>query len=75
MKNILIISSALIGLVFTSCRQNDDILSSEDAATLEIIQKQNNHVNSNINQNSGVASSPNTTVQTSFAEVIPPPKR
>lgn len=76
MKKILIISSALIGLVITSCRQNDDILSSEDVATLQIIQKHNNNPgNININQSGSVTSTPNPNAQTTFAEVIPPPKR
>lgn len=42
MKKIIILSIGISSLLFTSCRENDDILSSEDVTTLKIIQSKRN---------------------------------
>lgn len=38
MKKLILLGSAIVTLVTLSCRQQDDLLTSEDTATLKIIQ-------------------------------------
>lgn len=87
MKKTFLYTGILSSLLLTSCRQNDDILSTEDIRTLNVIKKRNSDFGKttngelvkNINDNSSntsLRSKIDTLMISSLnGEVILPPKK
>ena len=76
MKKLALIAAVVFTtLTIQSCRQSDDVLSPEEAATLKKVQDSSNNSLINNNTNTFNINQGNTPISNVDGEIAPPPRR
>lgn len=74
MKKFILAFTAIVSLTVISCRQEEDVLSAEDMATIKIIETNRNAVISNSDQGVKRDSATNSTMKIE-GEIQRPPRK
>ncbi len=76
MKKLALIAAVVFTTItIQSCRQSDDVLSPEEAATLQKVQDSSNNSLLNNNTNSFNINQGSTPISNVDGELVPPPRR